>query len=107
MPNRALRWCIGCNLKLSPRYRVTHLRTGALGLRKPNFAVAETKGGMYQLMASDGKCRWGIFGDGSDYVKKNASSDGRNLSFHMAFLVNYFFTQDPDIYALKKQTGKE
>src|SRR5438445_32080 len=28
MPNRVLRWCIGCNLKLSPRYRVTHLRTG-------------------------------------------------------------------------------
>lgn len=80
---------------------------GSMRLRKPNFAYAETTGGMYQLMASDGKSRWSMFGDQSDYVKRDASGDGHNLSFHMAFLVNYFFTQNTDLYDMKKRTGKD
>ncbi len=86
--------------------RVEHNK-GSIRLRKPNFAYAVTSGDMYQLLASDGKSRWSMFGDQSTYVKKNASSDGRNLSFHMGFLVNYFFTQNADIYASKGQISQK
>lgn len=79
---------------------------GTMRLRKPNLALAAVKGDFYQLMASDGKSRWGMY-QPTVYVKRDAAADGHNLSFHMAFLVDYFFTQKTDIYALKKQTGKE
>ena len=80
---------------------------GTVRLRKPNFAYAVTSGDMYQLQASDGKSTWSMFGDQSTYVKKAASADGHNVHFHMGFLVDYFFTQNADIYAGKGQDSQK
>ncbi len=83
-----------------------HRSSGPVRLRKPNYAYAVTSGDTYQLCASDGKSCWNIFGHRSTYVKGATDLNGSNIFLDMGFLVNYFFTQNADIYSVTQDYQK-